>query len=67
MKTKKLSAKLIFNKETVASLENREMNSALGGATALSVCNCMKTIKVGCIFYKSDEYVSCLDYASCFC
>jgi len=31
MKTKKLSAKLVLNKETVASLENRDMNSAMGG------------------------------------
>jgi len=68
MKTKKLSAKLVLNKETVASLENREMNSAMGGLTVETACEfticivCKPTIKpVICDPYRTVEFNTCIN------
>jgi len=66
MKIKKFSQKLVLNKETVASLENREMNSAMGGATEITFCietmclACPKTEDpVICGNYRTVEYITC--------
>ena len=57
MKTKKIVNKLIISKQTVANLENEEMNSAVGGtrltnttvcAVPLSVCVCKYSVTNSC-------------------
>lgn len=43
MKTKKLSKKLAFNKQTISDLSTETLNNVRGGTTGGTVCNCPRT------------------------
>ena len=70
MKTKKLTKKLVLNKETVTNLNNREMGVLQGGAktdiTCMTICDtdfsCADTNCLNCrpSFYYTDCYSQCI-------
>jgi len=52
MKTKRIRKALEMKKETIVNLESHELNSAVGGRTAYSVCDCPIII----VNFNTDEF-----------
>ncbi len=62
MKTKRFEKKLLFNKETIADLNNGQLADVKGGATGtcISFCICPNTRPTfGCPTCKVDIYTNC--------